>query len=207
VSDAGAAVRPTGRFFVGREREIGALEASLRVAATGQGQLVAVVGDAGIGKTRTVEQFLARADAPEARVLWGRCPGDEGVPAYWPWAQLIRLHIERSESAALRTLLGRHTAPRVRRPTRDRLGPAPSESGPHDCAGRLAAAGIDRRLRRDGLGRLNQVIRSLIMSYSGSTQACRQCDRELPPHGVPLSSGRQCGPQRQGSGPFACRSP
>ncbi len=39
-------------------------------------------------------------------MLWGRCPEDEGVPAYWPWTQAIRAHAERSDTEALRTVLG-----------------------------------------------------------------------------------------------------
>src|SRR5262249_55047558 len=39
----------SGRPFVGREPEIEALESCLRTASAGRGQLVAVVGEAGIG--------------------------------------------------------------------------------------------------------------------------------------------------------------
>ncbi len=39
-------------------------------------------------------------------MLWGRCPEAEGVPAYWPWAQALRAHVERSDTASLRAALG-----------------------------------------------------------------------------------------------------
>src|SRR5262245_16781719 len=103
TADAGE--RP-GRRFVGRTRELDALESRLRGVAGGQGQFVAIAGGAGMGKTRTVEEFLARAQLPHARVLWGRCPEDEGVPAYWPWAQAIRTHVEQSAPDTLRDTLG-----------------------------------------------------------------------------------------------------
>src|SRR5262245_26369874 len=104
----------TRRAFVGRERELGTLETSLHTAAAGHGQVVALSGEAGIGKTRTVEEFLARAGIPHEQVLWGRCPEDEGVPSYWPWAQAIRGHVERSERDVLRVELG-SSAPEVAR--------------------------------------------------------------------------------------------
>ena len=97
----------SGRPFVGREPEIEALESCLRTASAGRGQLVAVVGEAGIGKTRTVEELLARAALPADRVLWGRCPEEEGVPAYRPWSQAIQSYVERCDPAALRAVLGR----------------------------------------------------------------------------------------------------
>jgi AAA ATPase-like protein len=57
---SGAAVeRSPARPLVGRGQEIAALQASLSVVDDGCGQFVAVVGEAGTGKTRTIElEFL-----------------------------------------------------------------------------------------------------------------------------------------------------
>src|SRR5262249_60556242 len=52
--------------------------------------MLALVGDAGIGKTRTVEEFVRRVDLPAGRVLWGRCQEQPGAPTYWPWVRAIR---------------------------------------------------------------------------------------------------------------------
>src|SRR5262245_31098965 len=116
LTAAGDAAAPAthrhGRPFVGRAREIDTLASCLQTAAAGHGQLVAVVGEAGIGKTCTVEELLARAGLPVERTLWGRCPEDEGVPAYWPWTQALRGYVERPQGSPLRAA----------------LGPAPSES-------------------------------------------------------------------------------
>src|SRR4029450_7018666 len=54
----------------------------------------------------TVEELLARAGLPVERTLWGRCPEDEGVPAYWPWTQALRGYVERAQGSALRAALG-----------------------------------------------------------------------------------------------------
>lgn len=51
--------------FVGREAELAGLQRLLDVASTGQGRVVALVGDAGIGKTRLVHEFLATDVARE----------------------------------------------------------------------------------------------------------------------------------------------
>src|SRR5690606_25964179 len=95
-----------GPRFVGRALELGALAACLRAAEAGRGQLVAVAGEAGIGKTRLVQEWLARAGQPAERVLWGRCPEGAAVPAYWPWSQALRAFVEAAPARALRGALG-----------------------------------------------------------------------------------------------------
>src|SRR5689334_1673089 len=60
---------PTGELLE-RTRELAALSDALsRVSALGQGGLVFVRGEAGVGKTSLVRRFCALA--PETRVLWG----------------------------------------------------------------------------------------------------------------------------------------
>jgi len=99
---ASSAPSSTARIFVGRDEELTTLAARLDDALGGHGSLVTLVGEPGIGKTRTVEELLARAALPADRVLWGRCPEHEGAPAYWPWIQALRGYIERADPATLR---------------------------------------------------------------------------------------------------------
>ena len=49
--------------FVGRQREMGQLKASLEHAVSGQGRLVMLVGEPGIGKTRTAHELAAYAES------------------------------------------------------------------------------------------------------------------------------------------------
>lgn len=76
--------------FVGRERELHALDTGLRAATAGRGGLFMIVGEPGIGKTRLADELSQRARAAGALVLWGRCWEGGGAPAYWPWVQVLR---------------------------------------------------------------------------------------------------------------------
>ena len=82
VSVLDAPERSHASRFVGRERELRSLaEAWDRALEQTRCELVTVVGDAGVGKSRLVAEALA---AVEARVVRGRClPYGEGI-TYWP---------------------------------------------------------------------------------------------------------------------------
>jgi len=61
-----------GRVFVGRQQEMAQLKAALDEALSGQGRLVMLTGDPGIGKTRTAQELASHAEEKGAVVLWGR---------------------------------------------------------------------------------------------------------------------------------------
>ena len=94
--------------FVGRERELALVrEAWERVQADLRCELVTVVGDAGVGKSRLVAEFLASI---ESTVVRGRClPYGEGI-TYWPVVELLKqldlLPPEEAAAVAIRSLLG-----------------------------------------------------------------------------------------------------
>jgi DNA-binding CsgD family transcriptional regulator len=92
--------------FVGRERELAQLNAALGDAISRQGRLVMLVGEPGIGKTRTAEELAGLARQRGAVVLWGRCPEERGAPPYWPWAQIIRSYVGEREPGVLRSEMG-----------------------------------------------------------------------------------------------------
>ncbi len=75
--------------FVGRDPEVALLRAELDAALRGEGQLVALLGDAGIGKTRTATFLAGEARARGMSVAWGRCHEGGAAPAYWPWTQAL----------------------------------------------------------------------------------------------------------------------
>ncbi|MDP6513338.1 MAG: AAA family ATPase, partial [SAR202 cluster bacterium] len=87
--------------FVGRHHEIGELISALDDAGSGQGRLVMLVGEPGIGKTRTAQELAAIAEERGAQTFWGRCYESEGAPPYWPWAQTIRAYVQQADAERL----------------------------------------------------------------------------------------------------------
>ena len=74
--------------FVGREAELERLRAAFDEAFAGRGSLVMLVGEPGIGKTRTAQELATYAQLRGGRVLWGRARESAGAPPYWPWIQI-----------------------------------------------------------------------------------------------------------------------
>ncbi|MFG2818115.1 AAA family ATPase [Kitasatospora sp. NPDC048365] len=77
--------------FVGRGTETGLLTGALRRAENGDPQAVLIGGEAGVGKTRLVEEFLAAAGSDTVVTALGGCLeiGAEGLP-YAPLAAALR---------------------------------------------------------------------------------------------------------------------
>jgi class 3 adenylate cyclase/tetratricopeptide (TPR) repeat protein len=91
--------------MVGRSLELGLLDGALRTAvATSACHLALVLGPAGVGKSRLVQEFLAIVEG-QGTVLRGRCVEyGEGL-TYWPIAQVIRQAAAASGQAGLHGLL------------------------------------------------------------------------------------------------------
>ena len=94
-----------------RERE-SLLDAWRSVTAESRCELVTIVGEAGVGKSRLVAELLASLDAHVAR---GRClPYGEGV-GYWAVVEVVKqldlLPDQENAASAIRSLLGESDAP------------------------------------------------------------------------------------------------
>ena len=92
--------------FVGRQREMAELRAALEDTLAGQGRLVMLVGEPGIGKSRTAQELAVLAEQRGGQALWGRCYEDEGAPPYWPWVQPLRAYIQQAGAEQLTAELG-----------------------------------------------------------------------------------------------------
>jgi predicted ATPase len=96
--------------FVGRQRELRELRAALEHALGGHGRLVLLVGEPGIGKTRTAQELAAQARERHALVLSGQCYKGEGAPAFWPWVQMIRAFTRDRDPTQLLAVMGARAA-------------------------------------------------------------------------------------------------
>ena len=93
--------------FVGRASELARLDSALDAASAGRGRVVVVAGEAGVGKTRLLNEFEARARARGARVLEGACLDlGAGALPYGPFVEVLRELVRSTEAARLPALLG-----------------------------------------------------------------------------------------------------
>ncbi|PYN75118.1 MAG: hypothetical protein DMD96_29030 [Candidatus Rokuibacteriota bacterium] len=80
--------------FVGRAAELDRLHERLELARVGQGQIVAVSSEAGIGKTRLIHEFVRSAKTQAWRILEGRSLSYERAASYLPIIELLRAYFE-----------------------------------------------------------------------------------------------------------------
>src|SRR5215510_9114263 len=76
--------------FVGRERELTALHELLAQAEVGQGQVVGLVGEAGVGKSRLLFEFRQRLSDRRVTYLEGRCLSYGSAIPYLPLIDILR---------------------------------------------------------------------------------------------------------------------
>ncbi|MFG3691053.1 BTAD domain-containing putative transcriptional regulator [Micromonospora sp. NPDC047740] len=86
----GAATVEAPQALAGRDTELARLGEALAAATGGDGRVVAVVGEAGIGKTSLAAALSAQAATSGTPVVWGRCPDLGQTPPFWLWTQVIR---------------------------------------------------------------------------------------------------------------------
>jgi class 3 adenylate cyclase/tetratricopeptide (TPR) repeat protein len=76
--------------FVGREEEMKVLEAALARALAGAGQVVGIVGEAGVGKSRLGYELAERCRARGVRFMEAHAPSHGKVIPLLPWIDLYR---------------------------------------------------------------------------------------------------------------------
>ncbi|MHB1134140.1 MAG: ATP-binding protein [Chloroflexota bacterium] len=92
--------------FVGRAAELEQLDAAWASACAGQGGVVFVAGEAGVGKSWLVRRFAATARAAGHNLLWGSCFEGDWQPPYGPWAEALGDFAAQSDAEQLRQALG-----------------------------------------------------------------------------------------------------
>jgi DNA-binding SARP family transcriptional activator len=76
--------------LIGREDELGRLQAALEAARAGRSLLVAVLGEAGIGKTRLLAELASLAAQRGIAILVGHAYESEQILPYGPWIDAFR---------------------------------------------------------------------------------------------------------------------
>jgi class 3 adenylate cyclase/tetratricopeptide (TPR) repeat protein len=76
--------------FVGREREMTALESALAAALGGHGQVVGVVAEPGVGKSRLCLEFVERCRARGIAVYEAHCPSHGKLVPLLPVLEMFR---------------------------------------------------------------------------------------------------------------------
>jgi DNA-binding CsgD family transcriptional regulator len=129
--------RPAARRFVGRTHELAQLSAVVDLAVSGTPGVAVVSGDAGVGKTRLLEELASRSRAAGHTVLLGACVqfGDFALP-YVPIVDA--LHALEASPDGARLL----RAEAARRPVLTRLLPHLIEAGDVVRPGHELAEGL-----------------------------------------------------------------
>jgi class 3 adenylate cyclase/tetratricopeptide (TPR) repeat protein len=97
-------IRGLSAPMIAREEELRILREAYREAAAGpRARVAAVVGEAGLGKTRLTEELIQtlhrEGEAP--RILHGRCLAYTGAPTYLPFIQILKSALGVKDDMAL----------------------------------------------------------------------------------------------------------
>ena len=135
--------------FVGRQRELAVFDDLLARVLAGQGQVVGLIGEPGIGKSRLLAACRQRLPDRPVTVLEGHCRSYDHLIPYGPISDLLRQQCGLSATAASRRR--RHQVAQLLRPVGLSAGgqravspPAPGEPR-HGGAPGPAAAGSHQR--------------------------------------------------------------
>ncbi len=85
--------QPLSRF-VGRERELTVLHERLAWAEHGRGQVVGIVGEPGVGKSRLLFEFHQRLGGQRVTYLEGRCLSYGSTIPYLPVLDLLKAYLQ-----------------------------------------------------------------------------------------------------------------
>ncbi len=102
------------RRFIGRDGELLWLQERLEEAYRGQGELVFLAGEAGVGKSRLLGELTVRGQQAEIRILEGRCSLFEAALPYAPFVEAFRGLLHARTPSEIGALLGSY-APEVMR--------------------------------------------------------------------------------------------
>ncbi|MFG3232398.1 AAA family ATPase [Streptomyces antibioticus] len=132
--------------FVGREEEVTRLSGVLERARDGEARAVLLAGDAGVGKTRVLDEVAARGARLGMTVLTGHCVdlGDVGLP-YLPFTEILGALA--ADERFAKVVAGHPVADRL-------LGAGPDPAGEDPGPGPRAGGGDGRLTLFEGMAGL-----------------------------------------------------
>ncbi len=92
--------------LIGREHELDLLKQALERARQGTGSCWMLAGEAGIGKSRLVEEFKRQATQEDFRIIQGNCFEQDASFPYAPWIDALRMSFAPLSSQEIRNVLG-----------------------------------------------------------------------------------------------------
>jgi class 3 adenylate cyclase len=92
--------------LIGRDEQLSQLEDALLAAHRGEGQVVLLGGEAGMGKTRLASELQKRALKSGTTVMWGGCSEAELALPYLPFLEAIGNYLRNADLKAVREQLG-----------------------------------------------------------------------------------------------------
>jgi class 3 adenylate cyclase len=95
--------------FVGRETEIEVLSQTLEQAGAGHGQVVAAVGEAGVGKSRLVYEFIQSHHIQGWRALESASVSYGKASSYFPVVDLLKRYVHAEDGDEPRTIRAKVT--------------------------------------------------------------------------------------------------
>ena len=95
--------------FIGRQPEVEALQQALALAGAGQGQVVALLGEPGVGKSRLVYEFVQSRQTQGWLRLESSSVSYGKATAYLPVCDLLKAYCQIADRDALRTVQAKVT--------------------------------------------------------------------------------------------------
>ncbi len=118
------------RPLIGRDAEMTRIHHALDDAWGGTGKLSLLSGDAGVGKTRILEDVATHAQRRGGRILRGRCFESEEILPFAVWADLLRGDTSPADPAGLASEAFWSRLPPAWHAPLTRLLPRPGEASP-----------------------------------------------------------------------------
>src|SRR5512143_3098624 len=92
--------------LIGRNQELNTLEQALHAATRGIGSCILLTGEAGIGKSRLIEELKHEAASEKFIILQGNCFEQSLSFPYAPWIDALRASFASLGAAEIKKRLG-----------------------------------------------------------------------------------------------------